>query len=192
MNVRMRLLTEEDLAMVMEWRMRPYITRFMNTDPKLTMEGQRKWFEKVSSDPAQINWIIEYDDVPVGFMNVVDIDRVNGRCSWGYYIAEREKRSLKLAVYLEWNLYNYVFDVLGLHKLCNETFTENKQVVKLHQLCGSRQDGIMREHVYKNGRYFDVSAGSILRQEWMGKRGDLLFEIFPFEDRYPGMKSGGV
>lgn len=182
MKVRNRLLVEQDLSLVMDWRMRPYITRYMNTDPQLTLEKQKKWYEQMRRDSSQINWIIELEEEPVGLLNVFDIDRNNKRCSWGYYIAEQEKRSLKLALYLEWNLYDYVFEKLRLHKLCNETFLENTQVIMLHQMCGSHQDGVMRDHIYKNGRYYDVSVGSIIESEWLQKKKKVNYEIFMFED----------
>ncbi len=180
MDVRMVRLQEADLALVMEWRMRPDITKFMNTDPRLTIEGQRRWFSGLQRDDSQIYWVIWLEDTPIGMIYLTDIDQVNQRCSWGYYIAVREKRSLKLALYLEWSLYDYVFDVLGLHKLCNETFVENQPVIRLHQLCGSKQDGIMRQHIYKAGRFYDVAVGSILKEEWAEKKKSIEYEPFPF------------
>lgn len=182
MDVRCRRLREEDLALVMDWRMRPYITRYMNTDPQLTLEGQRRWFERISNDDSQMHWLVTFDGAPIGVMNVVDIDRVNRHCSWGYYVAERKYRSFKLALYLEWNLYDYVFDELKLHKLCNETFVENEYAVQLHQMCGSHQDGVMRDHIFKNGKFYDVSVGSIIAEEWFEMRKDLDYEKFAFED----------
>lgn len=181
MHVRLTPLQERDLQQVMEWRMRPDITKYMNTDPQLTLEGQQNWYTRIKDDPTQRYWLIHVDGVPSGLMSIVDIDKINGRCSWGYYIANLEVRSLYLALYLEWNLYDYVFEKLGLHKLCNETFVLNAQVVRLHKLCGSKEDGIMREHIYKNGKYYDVSVGSILAEEWFEKRKSISYEHFIFE-----------
>ena len=104
MNVEMTRVCENDLDMIMDWRMRPYITRYMNTDPVLTSEGQRKWFDSIKDSNTQIHWVIRFDGVPIGVINVVEIDRINSHCSWGYYIAETKYRSLKLAMYLEWSL----------------------------------------------------------------------------------------
>lgn len=181
MNVRLVPLQEKDLQLVMGWRIRPDITKYMNTDPELTLEEQQRWYEHIKDDPTQKYWLIHVDEIPSGLMNIVNIDTVNGRCSWGYYIANLEVRSLYLALYLEWNLYDYVFETLGLHKLCNETFVLNAQVVRLHKLCGSKEDGIMREHICKNGQYYDVSVGSILAEEWLEKRKNLTYERFVFE-----------
>lgn len=180
MKVVLRPLERRDLEQVMAWRMRPDITRYMNTDPQLTIEGQERWFEKLRRDETQRFWVVEYDDVPIGTMSIFDIDRVNSRCSWGYYIAETQYRSLKLATWLEWNLYDYVLVKMGLNKLCNETFVENKYVVQLHKLCGSHEDGVLPRHICKNGRYYDVSVGSILREEWLVRRGACRYEAFSF------------
>lgn len=41
MKVELKKLQENDLEIVMDWRMRPYITKYMNTDPVLTIDGQK-------------------------------------------------------------------------------------------------------------------------------------------------------
>ena len=43
MGINLRTIRDDDLEMIMNWRMRPDITKYMNTNPKLTLEGQRKW-----------------------------------------------------------------------------------------------------------------------------------------------------
>jgi UDP-2,4-diacetamido-2,4,6-trideoxy-beta-L-altropyranose hydrolase/UDP-4-amino-4,6-dideoxy-N-acetyl-beta-L-altrosamine N-acetyltransferase len=166
----------------MEWRMRPDITRYMNTDPHLTLEGQLAWLEKIKADPTRRDWIVYIEETPIGYVNMTDIDRVNGRCGWGWFLAGQEHRSLQMATYLERNLYDYAFDHLGLNKLCSETFTDNRFVVMLHRLCGSTEEGILRQHICKNGTYYDVSVASILASEWEMQRKSLTYEKFPFED----------
>ena len=181
MKVCLRRITEDDLEMVMNWRMLPHVTQYLDTDPKLTIEEQRAWFESYSRDDTHMVWIVCVEDKPAGVIQLMNIDRVNSRCSWGYYIAQLECRSLKLAMYLEWNLYDYVFDTLKLNKLCNETFAVNEQVRKLHILCGGHEDGLMPQQICKNGEYFDVSIGSILRDEWLEQRAKHKYEKYEFE-----------
>ena len=47
---RFRKVREEDLKIIMHWRMSPDITKYMCSDPVLTIEGQKRWFEKISAD----------------------------------------------------------------------------------------------------------------------------------------------
>ncbi len=63
MNVQLKRLTENELELLMNWRMQPDITKMMLTDPVLTLEGQKKWFEKIKNDKSQIRWIIFSDNI---------------------------------------------------------------------------------------------------------------------------------
>ena len=162
----LRPIKEEELEMIMNWRMMPEITKYMYTDPKLTLEGQKKWFATLQTRDDMLAFMIEVDGVPSGILNITDIDRVNKRCSWGYYMADKEKRSLPLAMALEWNLYDYVFDILKMHKLWGEIFSFNKGVLRIHQMCGSTIEGVLKDHICKNGQYYDVTVTGILKEDW--------------------------
>lgn len=162
----LRPIKENELEMIMNWRMQPDITKYMYTDPILTIDMQKEWFESLKSRDDIIPFMIEVDGVPAGILSITDIDRVNRRCTWGYYVAVKEKRSLPLAMALEWNLYDYVFDTLDLNKLEGEIFSFNKSVLRIHQMCGSTVEGILKEHICKNGIFYDVTVTGILKSEW--------------------------
>ena len=172
---------EEHLQMLMDWRMSPSITKYMNTDPKLTLEGQKKWLQSLENDPTRNNWVIYVDDKPVGSINLSNIDYVNSRTDWGYYIADTGARSLELAMLIEWGLYDYVFGTLKLNRLYNEVFAENENVAKLHLLCGSKQEGVLRSHVKKNNNYYDIIVISILSQEWDEIKNKVPWQKIDFE-----------
>jgi UDP-4-amino-4,6-dideoxy-N-acetyl-beta-L-altrosamine N-acetyltransferase len=172
MSCRLRLMRESDLELVMQWRMRPEVTRYMYTDPQLTLDDQRRWFERVSRSERDRVWIIELleGQRPVGVLSLSEIDRVNSRCSWAYYLGDTEVRGAGLAKSLELNVYAYVFDTLGLNKLCCEVFSFNDRVVALHEKFGSKVEGVMRQHICKNGEYFDVVRMGMLRSDWLAAR----------------------
>lgn len=162
----LRPIQENELEMIMHWRTMPDITKYMYTDPQLTMEGQKKWYYSLQDRKDMIAFMIEVDHTASGILNITDIDDTNKRCSWGYYMAVKENRSLKLAMALEWNLYDYVFDVLGMHKLEGEIFSFNKGVLRIHQMCGSEIEGVRKDHIFKNGEFYDVTVTGILKEDW--------------------------
>lgn len=162
----LRPIQENELEMIMHWRMMPEITKYMYTDPQLTIEGQKKWYHSLEERKDMIAFMIEVDHTPSGILNITDINDTNKRCSWGYYMAVKENRSLKLAMALEWNLYDYVFDVLGMHKLEGEIFSFNKGVLRIHQMCGSEIEGVRKDHIFKNGEFYDVTVTGILKEDW--------------------------
>lgn len=161
-----RPMREEDLSQVIEWRMQPDITKYMNTDPKLTLEGQIKWFYKKKENPDNYLFIIEVDDLPVGVFTILDLDRVNKRCSSGLYIAKKEKRSLALAMRIEYNIYDFVFNTLKLNKTYAEIFSENKGIIRLKQMCGSEIEGVLKQHVYKQEKFHDITVMAINCEKW--------------------------
>ena len=184
-----RKIVEDDLEMLMHWRMRPDITYYMNSDPQLTMKDQREWYARIQEDEKKSQedgrkgfyWILEVDGVPAGFVSLVDIDWRAKKVHTGVYIAEKEKRSLRLILDIQWNLYRYCFEVLGMNKVCEEVFAENKAVNRLLDMCGSTREGLLRDHVCKNGTYFDVVTRGILRSEWEEKKKNLEYNQIEME-----------
>lgn len=174
-----RRIREDDLEMIMNWRMMPEITKFMNTDPKLTLDGQKKWFQKINQSKTDFYWILEVDGVPSGVISLVDYNKQ--QVHTGVYIAVKEKRSLKLTMYLQWNLYRFAFEHMKVHKVCEEVFSMNKAVNRILDMCGSKREGVLREHIFKNGEYFDVVVRGILRCEWEELKKKIQYDKIEFE-----------
>lgn len=166
MATTLRRIREADLEQIMHWRMDPDITKYMNTDPILTLEGQKQWLKKIESDDTTMYWLIEVDGISAGIICLIDLDWQGKTSSWGYYIGEKSCRSLKLALSLEMSLYDFVFDVLELDSLHNEVFALNRGVIKLHQACGSAIVETVKDEVCKGGVYYDIVHINIDRKDW--------------------------
>lgn len=191
MSITLRKVTESDLEMIMNWRMSESVTRFMNTNPKLTLEGQKKWFASIEKNNNVRNWVIEVDNEPAGVINLIDIDWEHGNTSWGYYIGEENLRSLKLAISLEMSLYDYCFDVLGFNEVHNEVFKLNEGVWKLHLACGNTIVKEVPKEVEKEGVFYDIVHLSIDRDKWFEIRKTKKYEKIKFDifqDKIGGMK----
>lgn len=159
-------LSEEHLELVRKWRMDPEVSKYMYTNPKITHEHQKKWYEKIKKDSTRRYWIIIADDEFVGVVNLYNIDLINKRCSWAYYLGETSVRGKGVGKQIELNILSYVFDDLGLNKLRCEVLAFNELVVKIHQKYGSKIEGQLQKHIYKNGEFHDVIVMGILKEEW--------------------------
>ena len=65
--LKLRKINESDLNLIMEWRMKPEVTRFMYTDPVLTIEHQKAWFREVVQDTKNYIRIINYENLFAAF-----------------------------------------------------------------------------------------------------------------------------
>lgn len=166
MEYKLRPMTEADMPLVMEWRQRPDITKYMRTNPKLTLEGQLIWLDKIRKDDTVIYWMVEVDGTPIGVVNISEIDFTNETCTKGVYIGVVEKRTMQLFASLYFSLYDFIFRKLGMNKVETEVFSDNTAVVDLNRRLGNQQEGCLRQHIKKEGKYYDVIRFGMLRDEW--------------------------
>lgn len=180
MSVTLRAITENDLERIMNWRMDEEITRYMNTNPKLTVEDQKKWFASISQNPDVRYWIIQVDGEPAGVINLTGLNNPMGDLGWAYYMGEKRLRSIKTALALEMNMYDYVFDVLHKHAVYSDVFTLNQGVIALHRLCGCETVEEKRHHICKEGVWYDVTFMRMTDEQWNNIRTTKKYEKIIF------------
>ena len=159
-------IREEHLDEIRLWRTAEEVTKYLYTDPVITLEDQMKWYQRILRDPSRMDWVLDVDGRKMGVVCLYDIEPQNRRCFWAYYIGERAGRGQGIGRAIELNILNYVFEGLDLYKLCCEVFEWNDLVVKIHQKYGSKTEGVFREHILKRGEYHNVVRMGILRREW--------------------------
>ena len=177
--IRFIKLREEHLTQVLEWRTQADVTRFMNTDIEKDLDKQKEWFNKISISRTDKYWIIEIKGILVGLISLNDIDFVNKRASWGYYIGE-EKYRLYGGI-IPTYFYNYIFSKYDFHKITAEVMVGNDNVVKLNLMHGYRLVGVYKDHIFKNGSFFDMNLLELLKDDWL-KAGKFKKNICEFEE----------
>lgn len=164
-DCRLRPMEEADLEKVLEWRNSDRIRAVMFTDQRIAMEDHRAWYEGIKRDKNCFCLIFEIHGRPAGVVRVVGVDRCNGRCSWGFYLgddgAPRGSGTAMGFLALE-----FIFEELGLRKLCGEVLASNTQSVRFHKKLGFHEEGRFLKHVLKNGRYEDVVAMALFKDDW--------------------------
>lgn len=176
----LRAIRESDLEDIMAWRMDREITRYMNTNPRLTLEGQRKWLAGIRASSDVRYWIIQVEGQPAGVINLTGLDNPEGNLGWAYYMGERRLRSIQRALSLEMSMYDYVFDGLGKKAVYSDVFSLNRGVIQLHKLCGCEIVEEKKNHVCKEGVWYDVTFMRMTAQSWLAVRGQKKYEKIDF------------
>lgn len=180
MAVTLRRIRDDDLENIMRWRMDEDITKYMNTNPKLTLEGQRKWLKSINDNSDVAYWLIEVDNEPAGVINLTGLNSPDGNLGWAYYVGEKRLRSMKTALSLEMSMYDYVFDVLGKKAVYGDVFTLNQGVIALHKLCGCEIVEEKKNHVCKEDVYYDVTFMRMTSERWNEIRDSKRYEKINF------------
>ena len=99
-----------------------------------------------------------------GNTSLDNIDWVNRHAHHNVNIGIREFRVLHYIDVFNIIL-DYAFNTLNLNKISGGA--EIPGVMKFQKRLGFKQEGVLRQHVYRDGKYEDVVLFSILKEEFL-------------------------
>jgi UDP-4-amino-4,6-dideoxy-N-acetyl-beta-L-altrosamine N-acetyltransferase len=137
----------------------------MFTDIEKDFEKHKKWMNDVLNKENCKYWLISYCGENIGLVHLSEIDYIHKRCTTGYYIGAKEFMG-RGAVFLP-PVYDYVFNKLKLNKIYGEVLEGNGLILGIHEFHGWRNVGAFKNHVYKNGKYYDVHLLELLGTDWL-------------------------
>lgn len=169
--VRLRALTEID------WEME-YYNRF-DTPARLLLDYQvelppteqeakeaTNLFVNFNQSYGRIMFAIEtLDHICVGAANMNSIDERNGTFSVGMQI-DRDFRQRGYGTAAMKIIFNYAFLERRLNKYFGSTLENNVGSQTMLKKLGCKQEGIRKEMVYANGRYYDEILFGLTKAEY--------------------------
>lgn len=161
----LRTMSENDLQLVLHWRNSERVRANMYTDHLISANEHQVWFSKTKNDSRSKYFVFEHNGMPVGVVNIVQIDDRNKKCYWGFYIGEAGAPKTSGPA-MEFLALEYMFNILKMHKVCCEVFVFNEPVIKLHKKFGFVEEGTFVGHILKNNNYEDVVSLAIFNDTW--------------------------
>lgn len=166
-----RFVIGDAYAMYNNWAADEKVTKYLSWDihpsPEATIELLAKWVSDYDN-PEIYNWVIEYDGVIIGSINLHSIASRQERCEIGYCIGSKwwNKGITTEAVS---GVIRFAFEELNANKVCALHDTENIGSGRVMQKNGMTQEGLLRQHsMRKDGTRGDLACYGILRNEWRG------------------------
>jgi RimJ/RimL family protein N-acetyltransferase len=174
-RVTLAMLDENDLAGVQRWRSDPEVTRYWITRRAPSLENLRSWLDENRAS-GSLTWAIRDESgTLIGYCDVFGISRehrhaelalmIGERDSWGHGYARES-----LTVLLDHLLAPERDGGAGLHKVSLAVFAENQAARRVYSACGFKEDGVLREDMYYDGKWYDQILMSILEHEFAGSR----------------------
>lgn len=172
-----RPIQENDLPILLEWRNSDRVHSEMLTDHKISEEEHYRWFRKNNALDIPMHLIFKYHDRSIGYVGFSDCDFMNQRCSIGSYLGETENVPVDAGMIIDYLGINYLFQFTKFNKVWSYVFLYNKRACKLNKFIGYTEEGILREHFFKNDKLEDVYVFSILRNEW-GRKAEFIRDLY--------------
>lgn len=171
-KVFLRLLEEEDLPLLVQWRNDPKNwQQFFNRWP-LSQINQRSWFQSLLDDPARKFFMVCLPEgKAVGTFSFDHIDPINLSLEVGnVLIGGRTHKGLASDALLL--LVSFAFSQLNMHRLYLEVWAGNQAAIGLYQKFGFQIEGLARQARFSDGHYRDIAHMGLLRSDWLALRAE--------------------
>lgn len=165
MKQSLRLVGQQDLPTIREWRNHPRINQYMFCQHLITEEEHRNWFDSSMNNALRKLFIYEAGDSKLGFVQFQQRAAGSSVLEWGFYIspdAEKGTGSRMASIALA-----QAFNDLDATKVYGEVLSFNMPSIKLHERLGFRREGILRQQHLLNETYYDIYCYGLLRSEWL-------------------------
>lgn len=170
--VALRSVEEEDAPAIAKWLNDEEVTycMFYGQFPMSTPQVAEMIKKQVES-PNNVILIIEDKKTnrPIGFGGLYDIHPTARKAEFRVLIGEKNYWSKGYGTETIELLTIYGFDRLNLNRVWLGATDENKAAVRAYEKAGYKVEGILRQDIYRNSRYYDSVRMSILREEYYPK-----------------------
>lgn len=160
-----RLPSMEDLPAIAELRNDPS-TWCQLTDPlPVTPRDQKAWLESLSLRNGRFYAAAFSGQHPfIGLVRMDERDSQNRSIRVGLDVVPK-LRGLGYGTSIYQAVLAYAFDQLNCHRVWLQVLQTNKRGARLYEKLGFKTEGILREAVFRDGRYVDYTVMSILEGE---------------------------
>lgn len=122
---------------------------------------------KTTPETASIAFTIIKYEALIGVVTINDIHPVHRSATVGMLaIHPQELGRGRCGLDAGQEVAKYAFRELNLNRLDCRIMAHNEPVQKLVTRVGFTMEGVVRDAIYKDGRYVDIKLFSILREEW--------------------------
>ena len=169
-KVYLRALELEDYQTTITWRNDDEIWEMVG-GPKyfVSYEYEKNWISKAISNTndLRLGVCLKENDLLIGLVTLYQIDWINrsGRISAmigdkNYWRSGYATDSMKL-------LLDFCFNERSMERLWTIILESNIPSQKVAAKCGASLEGVLRNAIYKNGKYHNQVIMSILRDEYI-------------------------
>lgn len=167
--IRLIGLEKEYLKDLLRWRNDPDVQQWIFQKWPLSMAEQEKWFGSYLENERYKILVVyhENDRRNIGYLRLANIDYQNSSLEIGGDIGEREYRGKGVGKIMYQKALGFVFDELNINRVYLHVLEDNEVAIKFYTKMGFQKEGLLRQHIFKNGKFRNIFVMSILREEFL-------------------------
>ncbi|MGB3365867.1 MAG: GNAT family protein [Acidaminobacteraceae bacterium] len=170
--VRFRELRDADLKLAQKFINDPEVSR--NLSPRTpflaTLKDEKAFLDGISFMKDTYNFAIEAKDSNkyIGGCGINEIDWKNSVATVGIMIGDKDYWSKGYGTDAMKLLVKFIFEQMNVNKIKLNVYSFNERARKCYLRTGFTQEGILREELFRDGKYHDIILMGILKSEYFG------------------------
>jgi RimJ/RimL family protein N-acetyltransferase len=172
-KVVLRRHTPENLAAFRRWYADPEIARLARyQEAPMRQDEIERFFTARVVGPDALAMAI-HDRATgrlVGTCAFSQLDGDNGSALYHITIGEKDAWGHGFGTEATQLMLDHAFGVLGLHRVALFVFEFNERAIRAYRRCGFVIEGRSRESIFRDGRWWDELAMSVLESDWRRSR----------------------
>lgn len=170
-TVYFRAFEEEDAPLIYQWMNDDELKKLsVGLNRRMCHEEALEWVRaRMKHNPYQVWWAICSKDTNkmIGYLSLTDIHYINRSANFsGIIIGDKDYQDGLAWIESYLFVYEYAFERLGLNRIFGSRLNEHKLTNAMSIAMFTKQEGLLRQAVYKNGQYHDLVIGSLLSAEY--------------------------
>jgi RimJ/RimL family protein N-acetyltransferase len=174
-TVHLTAMSKDDLPIITGWYEDAGFGRLFDATPAAPRSPEQwaKWLDEQHASQKDYLFAIRCNDdnLLIGYVNLDGILWSHRNCWLAIGLGDRAnwgkgygREAMELAL-------KFAFDELNLHRVQLTVFSYNTRAIALYQKLGFTREGVFREHLRREGQYFDMILFGLLRREWLAAAG---------------------
>lgn len=158
----------EDVPNFQRWINDPETRRTLIVNRPINEPAERQYVESLSDDhgPMALVIVLRDADRAIGTIDLHEIDWTSRRASLGIMVGKADCRGKGYGSEAIRLMLGYGFETLNLHRIQLDVFEFNEAGIRCYERIGFVKEGVLREHLFREGRYHDVLRYGMLAREY--------------------------
>lgn len=155
-----------DASRFVRWLSDPDVNRF-TTRRKISLRAEQKWITGLEKDKYEKVLAIDTrEGVHIGSVGLY-LDRQDKGAKYGIFIGDKNYWEQGLGTEATKLILEYGFRKLMVHRVQLAVYSYNKRAIAVYKKLGFRLEGISREGIFFQGKFYDEHHMGLLRKEWL-------------------------
>jgi RimJ/RimL family protein N-acetyltransferase len=167
-RVKLRLVNEGDVDEMTKWVNDPEVTQYITINHPIYRESEIEYVKALQGRKDDFIFAVEtIDGVYIGNMGLHKVNHIDGTASTGAMFGNKDYWGKGYGSEAKMLLLDFAFNNLNLRKIYSSAIAFNERSIAYQQKTGYQIEGVRKDQIFKNGKYWDEVLLAIFREDWI-------------------------